>query len=97
MRKTLPHKGIVLRSHACLGETQRNKQKCFVWGRNRINDHWGDFSVLPPPSLALALPSLTQSSLTILWSLQTGQLSNQPVTGSPKHRISASQNVKCCP
>lgn len=64
MRKTLPHKGIVLRSHACLEETQRNKQECFVWGGNRMNDHWGDFSVLPPPSHSLspspASPTLPQ-------------------------------------
>lgn len=53
MRKTLPHKGIVLRSHACLVETQRNKQECFVWGGNQMNDHLCDVAVLPTTSHSL--------------------------------------------
>ena len=54
MRKTLLHKGIVLRSHACLVETQRNQQECFVCGGNQMNDHLCDLAVLPTTSHSLS-------------------------------------------
>ena len=70
MRKTLPHKGIVLRSHACLEETQRNKQECFVWGGNRMNDHWGDMEVKWESRSRFLFDTVILGFLTILKNCQ---------------------------
>lgn len=93
MRKLLPHKGIVLRLHACLGETCREINRNVLFGEETEQMITGVISLFFPPSLAFRPPQLTQSSLTILWSSgRTGQLSNQPVTGS--HRSTESQYLR---
>lgn len=86
MRKTLPHKGIVLRSHACLWEMQRNKQECLVL-RDQINDLPCNFSVLPITSHSLS-PSPPTHSLPAILRLEHWNFK------SLCHRITKEQNLR---
>ena len=79
MRKTLYHRGVVLRSHVCLVEMQRNKQKCFVWGKPNT---WSPLSflgssyrltlLLAPPATPVSPATLSRMNAAVLESLCCG-------------------------